>query len=537
MQSYSTIIGVIELRQCGIGYRTTTKRYGIGSSTVTLIMTRFQELGLTLDELKAMEPRRVEEAFYPPENLRRSEKPMPDFFRIHERMLSMKHPNLAFLWLKYKEEHPDGYQLTQFYEHYRTFLAENFGQEAVSMPVERIPGERMYIDWVGEQPELLTDPATGEILKVHVFTTTLGFSSCVYAEIFPDEKLPSFLTGVSHALAYYGAIPKYLIPDNLKTAVSKHSKDELVLNSAFSDLEDFYDTIVLPPPPRKPKGKPTIENHVRYLETHLIERLKKDTYTSLYALNKRTQNIIAAINQGGFRDQRDIRRTRMYAFETYDRPKMKPLPHGHFTTCDYRYFLRVPDNYHLEYDGHYYSVSYTRHGKPAMFKATMSEIRICDKNNKLLTMHPRSYKDFPRYITKEEHIPPEHLYYKELNAHDGAYYRRWASSYGHAMSTMIDRILRSVKHEEQAYNSCKGMSYMEFLEIVINDEHLSRSRNRHAELLRRSRMTQHKTIEEFNFSWQPTLNRQTIYGLGTCEFIRKKENIAFIGLPVRGRHT
>ena len=122
------------------------------------------------------------------------------------------------------------------------------------MPVERIPGERMYIDWVGDQPELLLDPATGEVKKVHVFTTTLGFSSCVYAEIFLNEKLTSFISGVVHALSFYGAVPKYLVPDNLKSAISKHSKDELVLNSVFSDLEDFYDTVVLPPPPRKPKG-------------------------------------------------------------------------------------------------------------------------------------------------------------------------------------------------------------------------------------------------------------------------------------------
>ena len=57
-------------------------------------------------------------------------------------------------------------------------------------------------------------------------------------------------------------------------------------------------------------------------------------------------------------------------------------------------------------------------------------------------------------------MPPEHLYYKELNAHDGAYYRRWASVYGESMVTLIDRILRSVKHEEQAYNSCKGILHM-----------------------------------------------------------------------------
>ena len=460
MQSYSTIVGVVELRSQGISYTTTQKRFGVGSSTVTLIMKRYRELGLTLESLRQMEPKEVEKAFYPPDNLKRSEKPLPDFFTIHGQMMDMKHPNLAFCWLDYKDEHPNGYQLSQFYELYRAFLAENFGQESVSMPVERIPGERMYIDWVGDQPELLTDPATGEIHKVHVLTTTLGFGSMVYAEVFPDEKLPNFIAGVVHALAYYGAVPKYLVPDNLKTAVTKHSKDELILNSVFSDLEDFYDTIVLPPPPRKPKGKPTVENHVRFLETHLIERLRKKIFTSLDALNEETKKIIAAINQGKFQNQRDIRRTRLHAFETYDKPRMKPLPAGNFTTCDYKCFLRVPDNYHLEYDGHYYSVSYMQHGKPAMLKATMSEIRICDKNNKLLTTHPRSYKDFPRYITKEEHMPAEHQYYKELNAHDGAYYRRWASVYGDAMFTMIDRILRGAKHEEQAYNSCKGILHL-----------------------------------------------------------------------------
>ena len=200
MQKYSTIIGVIELRQSGIGYRTTKKRYNIGNSTVTLIMNRFHELGLSLEELKAMPPKKVEEAFYPPENLRRAEKELPDFFQIHQRMMAMETPDLAFQWLEYKKEHPNGYQLSQFYKLYRDFLRENFGQDSVSMPVERIPGERMYIDWVGDQPELLTDPATGEIHKVHVFATTLGFSSRVYAEVFLDEKLPSFITGVVHVL-------------------------------------------------------------------------------------------------------------------------------------------------------------------------------------------------------------------------------------------------------------------------------------------------------------------------------------------------
>lgn len=45
------------------------------------------------------------------------------------------------------------------------------------------------------------------------------------------------------------------------------------------------------------------------------------------------------------------------------------------------------------------------------------------------------------------------------------------------------------------------MSHMEFLELLINDENLNRSRNRRNDLMKRSRIPQHKTLEEFNFSW------------------------------------
>ena len=50
---------------------------------------------------------------------------------------------------------------------------------------------------------------------------------------------------------------------------------------------------------------------------------------------------------------------------------MKQLPGMGYTLCDYRYFSRVPQNYHLEYDGHYYSVLYTYLGEPAILKATI----------------------------------------------------------------------------------------------------------------------------------------------------------------------
>jgi len=96
-------------------------------------------------------------------------------------------------------------------------------------------------------------------------------------------------------------------------------------------------------------------------------------------------------------------------------------------------------------------------GKPAILKALPSEIRICDQYNRLICKHKRSYKEFPLYITEDDHMRPEHLYYKEVNEKDGAYYRRWAFVFGPKMAEFIDRILKASKHEEQAYNSCAGI--------------------------------------------------------------------------------
>ena len=455
MQDYNTIVGVIQMRLNDCQFSVIESRYHIGSGTVQRILERFDSSGFSLEQLKTMEPSKVEELIYPPANLQRKDIPMPDFQYYYDRIHAKgSRVNISFCWIEYKQEHPDGYEQSQFYEYYNRFVEKTFGKHTASMAGERVPGERMFIDWVGDQPELLFDPETGVVRKVHIFTTTLGLSSLVYAEIFLDEKTPNFIAGVTHAIQFYGGVAKYLVPDNLKTAIKKHTRDELVLQSAFSDLEDFYDTIVLPPPPRKPKGKPTVENHVRYLETHLVEKLKEKTFTSLEDLNRETQKIVATLNSRNFQGRPY---SRMDAFNKYDKPCMKPLPGGGYTVCDYKAVTAVPDNYHIEYDGHYYSVFYTYCGKPAILKATPSEIRICDQYNRLICTHKRSYTEFPLYVTDDSHMKPEHLYYKEVNQKDGAYYRRWASVFGPQMSEFIDRLLKGPKHEEQAYNSCAGI--------------------------------------------------------------------------------
>ena len=115
------------------------------------------------------------------------------------------------------------------------------------MPVERIPGEKMYIDWVGDQPELLLDTTTGRTYEKFIFLRLHLVLAVLFMQRSFRMKNFHILLPVQymHCLIM-GLVPKYLVPDNLKTAVTRHSKDELVLQAAFSDLETFYDTIILP---------------------------------------------------------------------------------------------------------------------------------------------------------------------------------------------------------------------------------------------------------------------------------------------------
>ena len=78
---------------------------------------------------------------------------------------------------------------------------------------------------------------------------------------------------------------------------------------------------------------------------------------------------------------------------------MKALPPTSFSPVDYKYVSKVPNNYHVEYDGHYYSIPFSYANKSVMIKASFTEIKITDENNNLIFKHPRSYKVFPKCNT------------------------------------------------------------------------------------------------------------------------------------------
>lgn len=86
MQDYNTIIGIIEFRQKGLSFEITEKRFNVGSWVAQNIVSRFSAFGISLDDLKKMDPKAVVELFYPQDQIRRKQVPMPDFQRWHDRI-------------------------------------------------------------------------------------------------------------------------------------------------------------------------------------------------------------------------------------------------------------------------------------------------------------------------------------------------------------------------------------------------------------------------------------------------------------------
>ena len=111
------------------------------------------------------------------------------------------------------------------------------------------------------------------------------------------------------------------------------------------------------------------------------------------------------------------------------------------------------------------------------------------------------------------------------------------------MNSTLSKDLRNLKlsgiaktlevRNEQAIK--EKLSYMEFLELLIEDEFANRKDNSYKKRFQKAHFPFTKTLEEYDFNFQPTLNRQEIYNLATCEFIRKKENVVFIGPPGTGK--
>jgi DNA replication protein DnaC len=90
-------------------------------------------------------------------------------------------------------------------------------------------------------------------------------------------------------------------------------------------------------------------------------------------------------------------------------------------------------------------------------------------------------------------------------------------------------------HERLAFANEKQVGYLEFLELLCDDEFNNRSQNSYKKRFARAKIPAYKTLEQFDFSFQPSINKKELNDAYTCQFIRNHANIIFIGNPGTGK--
>lgn len=424
---------------------------GVARNTLKKYIKRFIRLGLTQDEIESMSDEQLDKLF--------GEQPVKDrgarydtlkaLFPHIEKELRKRGITRLRLWSEYKSKHPDGYSRSQFCELYNAWLKISHP----TMHIEHKVGDKMYIDFAGGKLSYI-DKQTGEIIENEVFVAILGASQLTYIEATESQKQEDFIQCCENALHYYGGVPQAIVPDNLRSAVTKSSKYEPTLNETYEHFAYHYSTAVLPTRAYKPKDKSLVEGAVKIAYRRIYAELYGTNYYSLEELNLAIKEALEKHNNTRLTDRNYSRRE---FFEETEKAVLQPLP-SHRFEFKRRQLCTVASNGHvcLREDKHYYSVPYQYIGKKVKILYNRNYVEVFFKYG-LITCHERGRKMY-RYTTVKEHLATAHQFIADWNPEK---FISMAGDIGESVQKFVRKVLEHKPHPEQAYKSCMGILHFE----------------------------------------------------------------------------
>lgn len=413
----------------------------IGAATVSDIIGRFRNAGLSWPLPAELTDTLLEAKLYPGKACDQAKTP-PDFSVVHQE-LKRKGMTKLLLWQEYHAAHPEtAYGYTQFCAHYRRWKQKL----KRSMRQHHVAGEKLFIDYCGPTVPIV-NPDTGEVRHAQIFVATLGASNYTYIEASEGQDQQSWLMAHANAFEFFGGVPQLLIPDNLKSAVTKADRYEPTLNENYLKLARHYHTVVVPARPYKPKDKAKAENAVLIVERWILMRIRYQTFHTLASLNQTLRALLAELNQRPFRHLPGCRQS---LFEQLDKPALKPLPKQHYEYTDHHH-AKVGIDYHILYKKHAYSVPHTYCGERVELEVSARMVRVYFKGN-CIAQHPRSHKA-GGFTTESAHMPTSH----QKQQWSPQKLINWGSSIGPCTRTVVESELNSKPHKEQAYKACLGL--------------------------------------------------------------------------------
>jgi len=435
---------IVRLRLgCDCSYEDIAHSVQIGRSTVAEIMLRFQASGLVWPLPESLSDQELERILYANEIRGVSAgRPLPDFGEIHTE-LRRKGVTQQLLWAEYRHSNPAGYGYTHFCNLYKKWKKT----ADIVFRNEHIAGEKCFLDYAGQTVPIY-NAQTGEVNYAQIFVAVLGASSYTYAEATWTQTLGDWIASHNRAFAYFGGVSEILVPDNLKSAVTKPCRYDPIINPTYYEMASHYGAAVIPARAKKPRDKAKVEAAVLLVERWILAALRKHKFFSLEELNRAISGLLEKLNNKPFKKMPGCRRS---VFEALDKPALRPLPSTRYEISQYKE-ARVNINYHVSLEDHYYSVPYQLVQKTVMIRFTANVVEILF-NNKRVASHQRNHKKYA-YTTLTEHMPANHAEHTKWTPERMG---QWAGEAGPSTKLVAEKLMAGRIHPQQGFNAVLGL--------------------------------------------------------------------------------
>ncbi len=430
--------------ECDLSHERIALALGLSKGVVSKYVTRAAAAGLDWSSLSTMDESTIAARLCAPPPAARGERAPIDLSWVH-RELRRQGVTRQLLWQEYCEANAGRatYQYTQFCQHLHDYTA------SLRRPMRQrhVAGEKLFIDYAG--PTLgVVNPDTGELRRAHIFVAVLGASSYTYACATPGETQMDWLRGLTQALAFFGGVPALVVPDNPRALIAQPDRYEPTLNRATQACAQHYGMAVLPARPRRPQDKAKVEVGVQVVERWILARLRHQCFFTFSALNHAIADLLADLNARPFKK---LDGSRQSWFEMIDRPALMPLPAQPYELARFKP-CKVNIDYHIEVDGHYYSVPHSLVRKTVEARITDTTVEILHAGQRIashIRAHARGH-----HTTVADHMPSAHRAHREWTP---GRFLHWAADIGAATRRLVEHLLTERPHPEMGYRSCLGL--------------------------------------------------------------------------------
>ena len=282
-----------------------------------------------------------------------------------------------------------------------------------------------------------------------MFVGVLSYSQYAYVEAFLSQNLENWITAHVNMFQFFGGSTKMLVPDNLKTGVTKVTWFSTEINKVYHEMSVHYDTAVVPTRVRKPKDKPNAEGSVNVVSRWILASLRNRKFFYLHELNEAIREKLSEMNSTPFQKKEGCR---LSVFLAEEKPMLLPLPSTPYEFATWK-VATVQMNYHISLDKMHYSVPYEYLNQKVDVRITRNVIEVFYNNHRIAS-HRRLFGRPGQYSSIVEHMPEKHQNYLQW---DGERFIRWAETVGPNTAVAIRAILASHKVEQQSYRSCLAL--------------------------------------------------------------------------------